>query len=120
VTQISVLVASADAERRSWATLALSSERFTIVEAKDTDTAVVLLASRLPALLVLDLDLPGTGALALARSARSQPETSGSRTVLLATRGAALPDEVPGVDAVVTLPSSPFTLLRKVDEALAS
>jgi two-component system OmpR family response regulator len=114
------LIASADAEVRSFVALALGDERFETIEAVDTDSAVVLLASRLPGLVVLDLDLPGTGSLAIARSARNQPETAASRTIVLAGRGVTVPADATGVDAVVTVPSTPFALVRKVDEVLAS
>lgn len=117
-TPIAVLVASGDAGTRAQVALTLGTDRFHIVEAADTDGAVRAIASDLPPLLVLDAELPGAGALAIARTVRSQPETGASRVLVLVRRGDAAVDEEPGVDATLAVPFTAFALLRKVEGLL--
>jgi DNA-binding response OmpR family regulator len=99
--------------------LTLGDERFRVIEATDTDGAVVAVASELPALLLLDHGLPGAGALAIARTVRAQPETSTARAIVLVPRGTELPGDAEGVDATLALPATSFALLRKVETVLA-
>lgn len=113
-----VLVASADEGTRAHVRLTLGGDRFDVQEAADTDDAVRTIAERLPAVLVLDLDLPGSGALALARSVRAQPETAATRSLVLVPRGRTLPDGADGVDATLAMPATSLALLRKVDDLL--
>lgn len=115
-----VLVASGDDGVRSHVRLTLGDERFEVAEAEDTDGAVRAIASAPPDLMVLDLALPGTGALAIARSVRAQPETRHARTLLLMQRSDELEEDAAGIDSVLAFPSTSFALLRKVDELLAA
>lgn len=69
--------------------------------------------------MVLGLDLPGGGALALARSLRSQPKTCTVRTFSLVPRGASVPDDASGSVASLMVAATTFALLRKVDALLA-
>ncbi len=117
--RIPVLVASADAAIRTRLRLILGDERYQVHDAPDTDAAVVALATELPAVLVADLALPGRGALALARSARLQPETASIRTLLLVAPGDEVSEELPGVDDRLVLPGSAFALLRRIEALLA-
>jgi DNA-binding response OmpR family regulator len=113
-----VLVASADQGTRAQVRLTLGDDRFTVEEAPDTDGAIRAVAETLPDLTVLDLALPGAGALAFARTLRAQPETSQVRVLLLVPRGEGSP-EAAGVDATLAVPVTSFALLRKVDELVA-
>lgn len=113
-----VLVASADDGVRSHVRLTLGDERFDVREAEDTDGAIRSIATEMPALVVMDLSLPGTGALAIARSVRAQPETAGTRMLILVRRSDAVPEDAPGVDATLAFPSTSFALMRKADELL--
>lgn len=117
-TPTTVLVASADAGTRAQVALTLGADRFQIVEAVDTEAAVRAVAADLPPLLVLDAELPGAGALAIARTVRSQPETASSRVLVLVRRGDAALDGEPGVDATLAVPFTAFALLRKVEGLL--
>ncbi len=114
-----VLVASGDAGTRAQVLLTLGDERFTVHEAEDTDQALQVIASDLPPLIVLDAELAGAGALAVARSLRRQPETAGLRILLLSRRDAPVASDAVGVDATLALPFTAFALLRKVDGLLA-
>jgi DNA-binding response OmpR family regulator len=118
-TPITVLVASADAGTQAQVALTLGADRFRIIEASDTAAAVRAVAADLPPLLVLDAELPGAGALAIARTVRSQPETAGSRVLILVRRGDSAIDDEPGVDATLAVPFTAFALLRKVEGLLS-
>jgi DNA-binding response OmpR family regulator len=110
-----VLVASADEGTRAQVRLTLGDDRFTVEEASDTDDAIRAVAESPPELTVLDLALPGAGAVAIARTLRTQPETSRVRVLLLVQRGQPVPDEAEGIDATLAVPVTSFALLRKVD-----
>jgi DNA-binding response OmpR family regulator len=113
-----VIVVSTDVGTRSHVRLTLGDDRFAIREAEDAATAVHLVAEQQPSVMVLDLDLPDGGALALARSLRSQPETEAVRTLVLVPRGGSVPEDAPGIDASLIVPSTTFALLKKVDGLL--
>jgi CheY-like chemotaxis protein len=115
-----VLVASADEGTRAQVRLTLGDDRFTVEEVPDTDGAIRAVAESVPALTVLDLALPGAGALAFARTLRGQPETSQVRVLLLVPRGDEHPAGAAGVDATLAVPVTSFALLRKVDELVAA
>jgi DNA-binding response OmpR family regulator len=115
-----VVVASADAGLRAQLRLTLGEQRFHLVEAHDTDGAVLAIAASTPRLLVLDLALPGTGALSLARTVRSQPTTAATSTLLLVARGAPTPQDAVGIDATLAVPTSSLSLLRRIESLLAA
>jgi two-component system, OmpR family, alkaline phosphatase synthesis response regulator PhoP len=110
-----VLVASGDEGLRAQVALTLGDDRYQVIEADDTEAAIVAIATQLPPLLVLDAALEGAGALAIAKSIRAQPETAGSRVLVLTTRGDGAPADAPGVDATLALPFTSLALLRKND-----
>lgn len=114
----SVIVVSTDVGTRSHVRLTLGDDRFAIREAEDAATAVHLVAAQRPGVIVLDLELPDGGALALARSLRSQPETEAVRTLVLVPRAGSVPAGAPGIDASLMVPSTTFALLKKVDGLL--
>jgi two-component system, OmpR family, response regulator MprA len=114
----SVIVVSTDVGTRSHVRLTLAGDRFAVREADDAASAVHLVATQQPGVMVLDLELPDAGALALAGSLRSQPETEAVRTLVLVPRGSSVPDGAPGIDATLIVPSTTFALLKKVDGLL--
>jgi DNA-binding response OmpR family regulator len=119
LSTIRVLVASPDEGTRSQIRLTLGADRYTVVEAADTDDAIRAVAGEIPALAILDLTLPGAGALAFARTLRSQPETAGLRVLLLVPRGEEPPAAADVIDASLAFPTTSFALLRKVDDLQA-
>jgi DNA-binding response OmpR family regulator len=114
-----VLVASPDEGTRAQVRLTLGDERFEVIEATDADDAIRVMASTVPALAVLDDQLAGAGALAVARRLRAQPETAQVRTLLLVPRGVATPGDGAEIDATMAVPMTSFALLHRVDELLA-
>jgi DNA-binding response OmpR family regulator len=112
-----VLVSSPDEGLRAQVRLTLGDDRFAITEAADTDDAIRAVAAEVPALAILDAQLPGAGALAFARTLRGQPETAEVRTLLLVQRGEDAPAGE-GVDATMAVPMTSFALLRRVGSLL--
>jgi DNA-binding response OmpR family regulator len=112
-----VLVSSPDEGLRAQVRLTLGDDRFAITEAADTDDAIRAVAAEVPALAILDAQLPGAGALAFARTLRGQPETAEVRTLLLVQRGEDAPAGE-GVDATMAVPMTSFALLRRVGALL--
>ena len=78
-----VLVADADEGIRSLVRLTLDGESYRVVEAADTEAALLRIAASLPDLIVLDAGLPGAGGVAITKSLKSQPETRGAQVVLM-------------------------------------
>lgn len=113
-----VLVASGDVAERGQVALVLGDERYTVLEASDTTEAIRLIAEQLPPLLVLDRDLDGPGALAIARTVAAQPETADLRVLVLTDRPVGDLAEQPGVDATLARPFTAWSLLRKVEALL--
>jgi DNA-binding response OmpR family regulator len=107
-----VLAASPDEGLRTQIRLTLGVGQLELMEAADTEGAIRQVAAVVPSLLVLDLALPG--ALALARTLRSQPETAHVRTLLLVARGGEAPRAPEGVDGSLAVPTTSFALLRRV------
>lgn len=120
MTRTTVLVASGDEELRTWVRLVLAGERFDVREAEDTDGAIFELIEDVPGLLVLDAALPGRGALPLARSVRSQPETAGVGTLLVMPHGQGGAADAPGVDGILGVPATALALRRALEDVLTA
>jgi DNA-binding response OmpR family regulator len=111
------VVASASEGVRAQLRLTLGDERFEVLEAEDARGAATEIAQHRPALVVLDAELPGRGAVGLTTSLRAQPETEGMRILVLAPRDQAT-NGFPDADATVGLPATSFALLRRIEELL--
>ena len=120
IDRATVLVASDDEGTRAQVRMTLGVDRFEVHEAQDTDEAIREIAERLPVVVILDLALPGRGALAVARSVRTQPETAMAKSLLLVPRGEQVAADAVGVDASLAVPTTSFALLRKVDDLLTA
>lgn len=113
-----MVVASASDGVRAQLRLTLGDERFEVVEAADARSAATEVASRRPALVVLDADLPGGGAASFATALRGQPETADIRILVLSPRDGTAGDLPAAVDATIGLPATSFALLRRIEELL--
>lgn len=109
-----ILVVDDDFELRSIVGFALRQGGFLVVEAGDCDTALAAVAGEQPALVVLDLNLPGGDGLALLPELR---RLSAAPVLVLSVRSAE-EDVVRaldlGADDYLTKPFSPRTLLARI------
>jgi len=109
-----ILVVDDDFELRSILGFALRQGGFLIVEAGDGGTALAAVEAEDPALIVLDLNLPGSDGLALLPTIR---QASAAPVLVLSVRSAE-EDVVRaldlGADDYLTKPFSPRTLLARI------
>lgn len=109
-----ILVVDDDFELRSLVGFALRQGGFLVVEAEDGESALAGIAAEQPALVVLDLNLPGRDGLALLPDLR----TLTAAPVLVLSVRSAEEDVVRaldlGADDFLTKPFSPRTLLARV------
>ncbi len=101
--------------------LHLEQEGFSVAIAADGETALEAVRRQPPALVILDLMLPGIGGLEVCRRLRSDERTAGIPIVMLTAR-AAEADRVVGLelgaDDYVTKPFSPRELVARVNAVL--
>lgn len=92
---------------------------FELVEAADGDEALELARKEAPAIVLLDIDMPGIDGLEACRRLRAQPQTAEATVVMLtaaADEEAERAAEDAGADLFITKPFSPLELLRLVDD----
>jgi two-component system, OmpR family, alkaline phosphatase synthesis response regulator PhoP len=99
----------------------LEQEGFRIVEAADAERALAIVRQEKPALLMLDLMLPGMDGLRLCRMLRERSDTADIPIVMLTARAAEI-DRVLGLemgaDDYITKPFSPRELVARVRAVL--
>lgn len=99
----------------------LESEGFIVLEADDGEVGLKLASAQWPALLILDLMLPGLSGLEVCRLLRARDETR-SLPILILTARASEVDKVLGLemgaDDYVTKPFSPRELVARVKAVL--
>ena len=92
--------------------------RFELAEAPDGEEALVRAAADPPAVVLLDVDMPGLDGIEVCRRLRADPAT-GSATIVMLTAahgdGVQEQAEAAGADLFLTKPFSPLELLRLVD-----
>ena len=92
---------------------------FELVEAADGDEALELARVEAPAIVLLDIDMPGIDGFEACRRLRAQPQTADATVVMLtaaADEEAERAAEEAGADLFITKPFSPLELLRLVDD----
>lgn len=116
-----VLVIEDEADIRELVRVNLEAEGFTVVEAADGEFGLALVRRERPAVVVLDLMLPGLGGLEVCRRIRAAGETAQVPIVMLTAR-AAETDRIVGLelgaDDYVTKPFSPRELVARVKAVL--
>ena len=91
---------------------------FALLEAGDGDEAMTTARREHPALVLLDVDMPGRDGIEVCRALRADPGTRAATIVMLtAARGDDLADRAraAGADELLAKPFSPLALLRLVD-----
>jgi CheY-like chemotaxis protein len=115
-----ILVVDDDPSIRALITTTLEDiADFRLVEAASGEAALQAAAELQPAIVFLDMEMPGLDGVETCRRLRSQPSTADSRIVMLTghtDRGVEARARGAGVDLFLTKPFSPLGLLRLVDE----
>jgi CheY-like chemotaxis protein len=91
---------------------------FELHEAADGDEAITRAQAQHPALVFLDVDMPGINGIEVCRRLRGDRDTSGATIVMLTAAhgdGVERQAEEAGADLFLTKPFSPLELLRLVD-----
>ena len=92
---------------------------FELAEAGDGREAIEVAAEQAPALVFLDIDMPGMDGLEACRRLRAEPATAHATIVMLTAAAGELAEreaEDAGADLFLTKPFSPLELLRLVNE----
>ena len=91
---------------------------FQLCEAADGETAVTLAEREAPALVFLDIDMPGLDGIETCERLRALPGTAEATIVMLTAAAGADPERqaaAAGADLYLTKPFSPLELLSLVD-----
>jgi CheY-like chemotaxis protein len=116
-----VLIADDESSIRLLVHATIESDDYTVVEAADGAQAWALTQELKPALVLLDVQMPGQSGLEVLRSIKADPALSGTRVILLTSKAQERDIEIgliAGADFYLTKPFSPLDLLTRVEEAL--
>lgn len=120
-TKRKILVVEDEKDIRELVRYNLEAEGFSVVEASDGEIGLLLAARERPALIVLDLMLPGLSGLEVCRKLREREETLRLPVLILTARAAEV-DKILGLemgaDDYVTKPFSPRELVARVKAVL--
>jgi two-component system phosphate regulon response regulator PhoB len=100
--------------------LVLEVEGFTIEEASDGDTALEMVRADPPALVFLDLNIPGVSGTEVLRALKGDPKTAGVSIIIVTATGEEGRERVIqlGADEYFTKPFSPLALLGTAERVL--
>lgn len=99
----------------------IESDQYQVVEAADGDEAWTLIRQHKPAVVLLDVQMPGRTGLEVLAMIRGEPSLAATRVILLTAKALKADLEVgmtAGANLYLTKPFSPLDLLTRVDEAL--
>jgi len=116
-----ILVVEDEKDIRDLVRYNLQQEGFAVIETDSGDAVQRMVREQRPALIVLDLMLPGTPGLDVCRALRSHPQTADLPIVVLTAKAAEM-DRVlgleTGADDYVTKPFSPRELVARIRAVL--
>jgi two-component system phosphate regulon response regulator PhoB len=120
-TLATVIIADDEPSMRLLVHATIESDDYKVIEAADGDEAWTLIQQYKPALVLLDVQMPGRTGLEILSSIKSDPALKTTRVILLTAK--ALEADVDagmtaGADFYLTKPFSPLDLLTRVEEAL--
>jgi len=116
-----VLIADDESSIRLLVHATIESDDYAVVEAADGAQAWALTQDLKPALVLLDVQMPGQSGLEVLRSIKADPVLKGTRVILLTSKAQERDIEIgliAGADFYLTKPFSPLDLLTRVEEAL--
>lgn len=116
-----VIIADDQPSNRMLASAVIGTENYKVVEASDGDEAWSVIQEHRPAVVLLDVHMPGRSGLEILRAIRSDPNLEATRVILLTA--SAQESEISaglaaGADSYLTKPFSPADLLSRLDEML--
>jgi DNA-binding response OmpR family regulator len=117
-----ILVADDDVELLAILVQHLRGRRCTIVEARDGNEALELARKHKPALMILDVMMPGLSGWEVAKRVRDDASLAGTGIIVLTAIGEtlnALTSPLYGADAQLDKPFEFSVLDEKIDELLA-
>ena len=120
-TKRKILIVEDEKDIRDLLRYNLEAEGFAVIEAGDGEVGLNLAATERPALIILDLMLPGLSGLVVCRLLRAREETQQVPILILTARASEI-DKVlgleTGADDYVTKPFSPRELVARVKAVL--
>jgi len=114
-----ILVVEDDPGNQELVTRFLKRDGHSVLHAEDGEAGVMAATAHLPAMVVMDLGLPGMDGWEAARRIRSNPDTA--HIPILALTASTLSESVikardVGIDAYETKPVAYLRLMRKIEE----
>ncbi len=117
-----VLVVDDDADMLRLMELTIGEDyRYDLILAKDGDSAVEIALSEKPALIFLDVLMPGLDGIEVCRKLKASPETKGTKIFMLTALAQDFDRkraEEAGADGYFTKPFSALALVEKLDEVI--
>lgn len=103
--------------------MALGKAGFEVVSAVDGEEALARIRERLPAIVLLDGEMPRRDGYDVARAVRADPDVRPQPRILMLTAGGQPADaeraRAAGVDEFLTKPFSPRQLVARLNEIMA-
>lgn len=118
----SILIADDSPPMRTLLRATLRGGPYDVVEARDGDEALVLLAQHRPAIAVLDVSMPGRTGLDVCRAVRADPALAEMLLIVVSANGLdsdASAAYAAGADRFFSKPFSPRKLLETVTSLVA-
>jgi two-component system alkaline phosphatase synthesis response regulator PhoP len=116
-----IMIVDDEANIRELVKFNLERAGYAVVEAEDGAACLAMVAREKPALIILDIMLPGKDGLEVCRTLKSRPETAGVAVIMLTAKAEEI-DTVLGLemgaDDYVTKPFSPRELTARVKAVL--
>ena len=116
-----VLIADDEPSMRLLIRTTIQSDAYTVLEAGDGDEAWTFIKQFQPAVVLLDIQMPGLTGLEILKLIRGNPGLKRTRVIVLTARALAADIDAgmkAGADFYPPKPFSPLELLARVDEAL--
>jgi CheY-like chemotaxis protein len=116
-----VLIVDDEPSVRLLVSATIASDQYRVIEAADGDEAWRLLQMCRPAVVLLDVQMPGRTGLELTREIKRDPSLQRTKVILLTARTQEADVHAgmaAGADLYLTKPFSPLELLTVVEEAL--
>jgi CheY-like chemotaxis protein len=116
-----VVIADDESSMRLLVHATIESDDYRVVEAADGAEAWAMVQTYKPALVLLDVQMPGQSGLEVLRLIKADPSLTATRVILLTAKAQETDIEsglIAGADFYLTKPFSPLDLLTRVEEAL--